>query len=156
MPTLANAMDVGNPSNFERLAFLSPDVRQVRVELVGDEEIRSRIASEYCAERRLLCPHSATAVEAWGRLEEREERPWIVAATAHPYKFAEVVDPLVGCKVEPSAALEAIAGRGGREIQIRASLDALVDALDGSSTARSNSSDGDWPKTIRSAAFGPL
>ena len=90
VPTLANAMDVGNPSNFERLAFLSPDVRQVRVELVGDEEIRSRIASEYCAERRLLCPHSATAVEAWGRLEEREERPWIVAATAHPFKFAEV------------------------------------------------------------------
>ena len=154
--TLANAMDVGNPSNFERLAFLPPGAGQVRVELVTDDEIKARISSEYRAERQLLCPHSATALEAWWRLEDREERPWIVAATAHPYKFAEVVDPLVGCKVEPSAALAAIAGRRERKIRIPARLDALVDALGGRAAAASNSSGRQWPKAARSAAFGPF
>src|SRR5439155_5046830 len=47
--TLANAMDVGNPSNFERVSALPPEVRDVRVELVTDQQIEARITSEYRA-----------------------------------------------------------------------------------------------------------
>src|SRR5258708_10319957 len=129
--TLANAMDVGNPSNFERVAALPSELREVQVELVTDEEIRARITSEYQASGYVWCPHSATAVESWLRLPEaaRSERPWIAAATAHPYKFAETVEPLIGRPVEPSPALAAILNRPTRKIRIGASPRALADAL---------------------------
>ncbi len=129
--TLANAMDVGNPSNFERLSALPPGQLEVRVELVTDEEIKARIASEYRSNGYVWCPHSATAVEAWSRLPERErsERPWIAMATAHPYKFAETVEPLIGRAVEPTPALAAIWDRPTRKIRVPASLEALADAL---------------------------
>lgn len=129
--TLANAMDVGNPSNFERVAALPAAAREVHVELVTDDEIRARVQAEYRASGYLWCPHSATAVEAWSRLPEksREERPWIAAATAHPYKFADVIEPLIGRRIEPSPALEAILHRPVHKIRIRAELNALADAL---------------------------
>jgi threonine synthase len=127
--TLANAMDVGNPSNFERLSALPRDARALRVELVTDEEIAARIRSE--ARKYVWCPHSATAVEAWTRLSdsERSERPWIVAATAHPYKFAETVEPLIGRRIEPTPALAAILDRPQLKIRIRANLAELGAAL---------------------------
>lgn len=129
--TVANAMDVGNPSNFERVAALPPNAREVHVELVTDDEIRSRIAAEYQSSGYVWCPHSATSAEAWTRLPEkvRTERPWIAAATAHPYKFAEVVEPLIGRKVDPSPALKAIFDRPVRKVRIGADLNALVGAL---------------------------
>jgi threonine synthase len=129
--TLANAMDVGNPSNLERVTALPADLRGVRVELVNDGEIGARIISEYRASGYVWCPHSATAVEAWSRFPDgiRCERPWIAAATAHPYKFAETVEPLIGRAVEPSAALAAILNRPTRKIRIGASPGALADAL---------------------------
>jgi threonine synthase len=129
--TLANAMDVGNPSNFERLSSLPAGADEVRVELVTDEEIKARIASEYESSGYVWCPHSATAVEAWSRLgeAERSERPWISMATAHPYKFAETVEPLIGRAVAPTPALADIFDRPTRKIRIGASLDALADAL---------------------------
>lgn len=129
--TLANAMDVGNPSNFERLSALPPEVRDVRVELVTDEEIKARIASEYRTSGYVWCPHSATTAEAWSQLPnaERSDRPWIAMATAHPYKFAEIVEPLIGRTVDPTSALAAILSRSTQKIRIGASLDALVDAL---------------------------
>lgn len=129
--TIANAMDVGNPSNFERVAALSQGEREVRVELVTDAEIKARIVSEYRASGYIWCPHSATAVEAWWRLSEaqRMERPWIAAATAHPYKFSEVVEPLIGRKIEPSPALAAILDRPTHKICIAANLGSLAEAL---------------------------
>ena len=129
--TLANAMDVGNPSNFERLSALPPEAREVRVELVTDDEIKARIADEYQLSGYVWCPHSATAAEAWSRLPdaERSARPWIAMATAHPYKFAEIVEPLIGRAVEPSPALAAILYRPACKIRIGADLGELADAL---------------------------
>lgn len=129
--TLANAMDVGNPSNFERLIALPEELRQVRVELVDDDQIKARIKADYETSGYVWCPHSATAAEAYARLPEHErtERPWIVAATAHPYKFRETVEPLIGRAVEPTAALAAILGRNTRKTEIAPSLEALARAL---------------------------
>jgi threonine synthase len=50
-------------------------------------------------------------------------------ATAHPYKFAEIVEPLIGRTVEPSPALAAISSRPTRKIRIGADLSALADVL---------------------------
>ena len=129
--TLANAMDVGDPSNFERLSALPPQARDVEVELVTDDQIKARIAAEYQASAYVWCPHSATAVEAWSRLPEgaRRDRPWVAAATAHPYKFADVVEPIIGRKIEPSPPLAAILSRSVRKTRISASLWSLAGAL---------------------------
>jgi len=129
--TLANAMDVGNPSNFERLIAMPEAQREVRVELVDDDQIRARIKTDYDASGYVWCPHSATAAEAYARLsdEERNERSWIVAATAHPYKFADVIEPVIGRTVEPTPPLAAILDRDTRKVLVAPTLDALAGAL---------------------------
>jgi threonine synthase len=111
--TVANAMDVGAPSNFERLIALPEAEREVAFELVDDDTIRARIRTEYERSGYVWDPHSATAAEAWARTDDarRAGRVWIAAATAHPYKFAEVVEPVIGKSIEPPPALAAILGR---------------------------------------------
>lgn len=129
--TIANAMDVGAPSNFERLIHLEPALRQLEVELVDDEAIRARIRAEYAATGYVWDPHSATAAEAFARLEPARaaERPWIAAATAHPFKFADVVEPLIGVPIQAPPALQRIIGRPAHKTTIPARLEALAEAL---------------------------
>ena len=135
--TIANAMDVGAPSNFERLLALAPEQRDIRVDLVEDEAIRARMRTEYQASGYVWCPHSATAVEAWARLPgaERSERPWIAAATAHPYKFAEAIEPVIGARIEAPPALASILGRRAVKASGPAELSTLVEALEGDNRA---------------------
>jgi threonine synthase len=130
--TLANAMDVGAPSNFERLLALTPAEREAHVELVEDECIRARMAAEYRASFYVWCPHSATSVEAYSRLSasQRAERPWIAAATAHPFKFAEAIEPVIGARIEAPPMLKAILGRPADKLTIPPELDALAEALE--------------------------
>jgi len=132
LATIANAMDVGAPSNFERLTALPPELRNVEVELVDDEAIRARIRTDFRASGYIWCPHSATASEAYARLPNaaREERPWLAAATAHPFKFAETIEPIISGPIEPTPALRAILGRPSRKHAIPATLTALAGALE--------------------------
>jgi threonine synthase len=129
--TLANAMDVGAPSNFERLIALAPKDRELRVEVVDDAAIRVRITADFTSSGYAWCPHSATAAEVFARLPEVEQgaRRWIAAATAHPFKFAEVVEPLIGQAILPPPALAAIHGRTSRKTSITSTNAALADAL---------------------------
>jgi threonine synthase len=111
--TLASAMDVGNPSNMERLRALHPDwhrlAAEVTAEAITDDEIRARIRADYQAYGEVWCPHTATAAEVHARLPVRErERPWAIVATAHPAKFSEIVTPLIGRAVEVPPALAAL------------------------------------------------
>ena len=98
--TLANAMDVGNPSNFERLRQLwSP--AQLRAQagafVVSDSEIRETIVRVKSEFDEIICPHTATAFCVRKKMTSGD---WILAATAHPAKFAEVVEPLLDETVE--------------------------------------------------------
>jgi threonine synthase len=130
LATIANAMDVGAPSNFERLAALAPG--GLAVERVEDDAIRARIVADYRATGYVWCPHSATAAEAFARLDPavQRERPWLLCATAHPYKFAEIVAPLIGRAVAPPPALAAILTREARALPIPATSAALAAVLD--------------------------
>ena len=130
--TIASAMDVGAPSNFERLATLVAAPGKVDVSVIGDRGIRARIVAEYQASGYVWCPHSATAAEAYARLRPgiREECAWLLCATAHPYKFAEIVAPLIGRPIEPPPALAAIMDRKARALPIPATAAALAAVLD--------------------------
>jgi threonine synthase len=129
--TIANAMDVGAPSNFERLINLPESVREIDVQLVDDATIRQRIKLEYQRSRYVWDPHSATAAEAFARMSDaqRGKRVWIACATAHPYKFADVVEPVIGASIEPPAALAAILGREAHKQGIAPTLGALAQQL---------------------------
>ena len=130
--TVANAMDVGAPSNFERLLRIPRKARKLHVASIGDDAIRRRIRKDYRRSGYVLCPHTAVAVEAYHRIDPaiRSQRPWIVTATAHPGKFAEVVGPLVGEPVPPPPGLEAVLRRRERVTPIPATLAALAEALE--------------------------
>ena len=130
--TIANAMDVGAPSNFERLAALGEALGGFDVELADDDTIRARIAADERASGYVWCPHSATAAEAYARLapELRDERPWLVCATAHPFKFAEIVEPLIGRTLAPPSALAAIGERIAHALPLQPTLSALTNVLE--------------------------
>ena len=107
--TLATAMDVGDPSNFERIRDLWPDVDRLRQNLsartVTDEEIRETIRAGESVWGEIWDPHTACAVRVREQIESERA---VLVATAHPAKFPEVVEPLVGREVavpEPMAEL---------------------------------------------------
>lgn len=131
--TIANAMDVGAPSNFERLVKLPEELGAIDVRLVDDVAIRRRIESDYRDFGYLWCPHSATAAEAYRALDDgsRADRRWVVTATAHPYKFADVIEPIIGRPIEPPPMLEEVMSRTCRKTGISATLDGLVAELRG-------------------------
>ncbi len=110
IPTLANAMDVGAPSNFERLDWLYGDeqaLRQaLRAESVSDRDIRDTVTRAQAELGETLCPHTATAACLLRRLRARGVTGDLcVVATAHPAKFPEVVEPCIGHAVALPPAL---------------------------------------------------
>jgi threonine synthase len=134
--TLASAMDVGNPSNMERLNALFADFERLRgaieADSVDDAHIRSRIRSAYERYGQIWCPHTATAAETYERLpsERRGRGRWVIVATAHAAKFREIVEPLIGRTVEMPPSLAQLYARPVRCTEIAPELDALRRALD--------------------------
>jgi threonine synthase len=100
--TISNAMDVGAPSNFERMAahFSWDEMRRIILGVsVSDEETRNTITEVYRRWGYFLDPHSAVGWKGADKLfrEKRlEAGPLGVLSTAHPAKFAETVEPLTG------------------------------------------------------------
>jgi threonine synthase len=137
MPTLANAMDVGNPSNFDRMFWMyGGDVDAMRRDLAGsrhdDDEVRATIGRVYDERGYLLDPHSAIGylgLKRWRGREGREGQAGIFLATAHPAKFAEIVEPIVGRAIDTPAPLADALARSRQIVRMPATLDALRDEL---------------------------
>jgi threonine synthase len=132
--TLASAMDVGNPSNMERLRALFPELAELRTavsaENVDDAAIRERIRQGFERYGQIWCPHTATAAEVYERLVVGK-RPgrWIIVSTAHPAKFSEIVEPLIGRKVPVPETLAKLFARPTQCTEIEADLASLRAAL---------------------------
>ncbi len=129
--TLASAMDVGNPSNLERLTYLFGGVGElrdlVRASAFDDAAIRATIRDVERVDGYAVCPHTATAIAA---LQLMTEAPapltnWAVVATAHPAKFDDVVEPLIGRDVEMPNSLAELMGRESRYETLSADAMAL-------------------------------
>jgi threonine synthase len=125
--TLANAMDVGNPSNVERLLHLYPKGKGMKEDVqsmsVSDAEIRRTITSGPADYGEIWCPHTATAVQA----REKFGTPhWIVVATASPAKFESIVEPLIKKPVPLPPALAALLGRPSHATEISPDLSELT------------------------------
>ena len=132
--TLANAMDVGAPSNFERLRWLYPDDAVLRhtltADAVEDNAIRTEIRASESRYGTLVCPHTATATAVLARLRARgDRRDFAVVATAHPAKFEEVIEPLIGRKIDIPPPLAALLERRSQSEPIAANYTTFRERL---------------------------
>ena len=135
IPTISNAMDVGDPSNLARiLALYDGDVDRIRADLIGsvhdDDETRDCIAQVYQRTGHVLDPHSAVGylgVDAGRRAFG--EGPCVVLCTAHPAKFREAVEPAIGRSVPVPERLAACLQAERHVTQIAPETSALRDFL---------------------------
>ena len=134
--TLASAMDVGDPSNMERLRHLIPDFAELRGSIeaypVDDAEIREQIAADFVRRGRAWCPHTATGFKVYDQLPpaRRSGDPWIVVATAHPAKFDNIVESVIGETVPVPPTLAALLALPTHSEALEPELRALADVLD--------------------------
>jgi len=141
--TLANAMDVGHPSNFERMRWLyGDDAAAMRRDISGtcyaDDDVRRAIRDVHARSGYLLDPHSAIgylglkAYLAHGDRRGTTDGPacGVFLATAHPAKFGEVVEPIIGRAIEKPPALAAAMARPRHIVRIDATFEALRHVLE--------------------------
>jgi threonine synthase len=130
IPTLANAMDVGDPSNMERLQHLFKDYdalkKNVTALSVSDNDIKKTILEVYKKYHTIICPHTATGFFVRQQLSDK---PWIIAATADPSKFENVIEPIIHTQIPIAPALKELLNRPTHEIEVEANLESCKLAL---------------------------
>ncbi len=133
--TLASAMDVGNPSNMERMRGMLGDAEQLRERLavmaVDDDSIEAEIRARHSEYGFAICPHTATATYTYRRMDDatRNSAHWILVATAHPAKFETIVEPLISAEVPLPDELAAILSRPSHSVAIEPTREALAAAM---------------------------
>jgi len=109
--TLSNAMDVGDPSNFVRLLRLfDREFRSLKNVMTGysfsDGETKAILKKVYLSTKYLLDPHGAVGYGALEKyLQHHRDAAGIFLETAHPVKFYDVVEPIIGEKVPMPAPI---------------------------------------------------
>jgi threonine synthase len=145
--TLSNAMDVGNPSNFVRILELFHkefnSLSQVLTSYsISDDETRQAIKHIYTNYHYLADPHGAVGYLALARYlaEHNDPQPGpvhpdqhpqkgIFLETAHPVKFYDVVEPIIGQKIPMPPAVQALLGKQKQSKKIDADFNQLRDFL---------------------------
>ncbi len=122
--TLSNAMDVGNPSNFIRILelfnneFLSLKEKLSSVSIT-DDETKATIKLVLKTYNYLLDPHGAVGYLALEKyLQQHPDQKGFFIETAHPVKFYDVVEPVIGEKIPLPASVEEIIDREKISIKI--------------------------------------
>lgn len=104
-PTLSNAMDVGNPSNFVRILEIFnqqlPSLQKILTAYsITDEETQSAIQALWKHHTYLADPHGAVGALALQRyLSEHPGEKGLFLETAHPVKFYNTVEPVIGTTI---------------------------------------------------------
>ncbi len=122
--TLANAMDVGNPSNMERFLYSpSTDISAVSI---SDEKIKQTIVETYNKYGVIIDPHTATAVSAWNG----QQGAWVLVSTAHPSKFHEIVEPLIDKSLDFPPQLKEVFEKPVSFVEIDPTIESFVKELE--------------------------
>lgn len=132
--TIANAMDVGDPSNFARVLDLyGASHEAICAEISGvrytDEQIREIMAETFAKEGYMLDPHGACG---FGALKDglKDGETGVFLETAHPAKFLETVEGVIGTKVEIPAKLAEFMKGTKQSIEISAAYEDLRSFLE--------------------------
>lgn len=131
--TPSNAMDVGAPSNFERMVALYPEVEKIREDIVGyyfdDEATINAINECYKKYSYMVCPHTAVGILAakkYLNMEENKGKQVVSLSTAHPGKFLEIVKEATGIFPPLPDCLEQLKNLEKQSTVIEPTLDDLV------------------------------
>ena len=130
VPTISNAMDVGNPSNFVRiLKLFNDDSDNLRGKMeavsVSDETTANTMRKVYKKHDYVLDPHGAVGFYALEKyLEQNPNDKGFFLATAHPVKF-DSVKQILGTFGEMPVAVEELLSRPKQSIEIKVSYDDL-------------------------------
>lgn len=136
IPTASNAMDVGAPSNLERITWLyrnDPATlhRDLSGHAVSEQQTADTIRDVYRKTGYVLDPHTAVAYHA--ALAHREagggREPLVVLATAHPAKFPDVVEQMIGHEVDLPEGLRQAMGKRETMVDIAPDRGAVAAAL---------------------------
>jgi len=135
VPTLSNAMDVGDPSNFVRiLEIFAHEFSSLKKVLtsysISDEETRATIRNVYKKYHYLPDPHGAVGFLALEKyLAAHPGEKGIFLETAHPVKFYDAVESETGEKVPLPGAVNSLLGREKISTKINPDFSALKDFL---------------------------
>lgn len=125
--TLANAMDVGKPSNLERIDNLFPRIGSLRKNVtsvsVNDEKIKETISRVYKKYKYIICPHTATGFYVRDMLPKND---WTIVATADPIKFETIVESIVEKKLEVKKHLQELLDRPCKYNEINQNMEELI------------------------------
>ncbi len=125
--TIANAMDVGNPSNFARILDLYNGDHDTIASIISgatfsDEQIREAIKTCYHEHGYILDPHGACGYRALAEgLKDGETGVFL--ETAHPAKFKETVENVIGTELELPKRLADFMKGEKRTVQMSSKFD---------------------------------
>ena len=122
--TLSNAMDVGNPSNWVRIAdIFKDDWDELKTLVTGyrydDEETLSAIKFIYDNDHYVACPHTAIAWQAlrdWQQDNFKSDTAGVFLSTAHPCKFPDVYPKSIAGKVVVPEQVKALAKKKKKSV----------------------------------------
>jgi threonine synthase len=136
LKTISNAMDVGHPSNFERLVIVFEGSakkmqRWIKGVVITDQETRDTMRQVYQDSGILIDPHTAVGVLASRRYFEdsRYSGQILSLATAHPGKFVDIVEQATGTAPELPATLKEALAKKKEAIALKPTLDLLREFL---------------------------
>jgi threonine synthase len=134
-PTLSNAMDVGNPSNFVRILEMFNNQFHSLKNLLSSYSISDEATSETIREvwhscGYLLDPHGSVGYLCLEKyLNEHNWQKGIFLETAHPVKFYDVVEPVIGKKVPLPASVKSLLDKKKQSVPMEPSYDELKSYL---------------------------
>ena len=130
--TISNAMDVGNPSNFARIRHLfNGGLQKIKQQLWGasfsDVQTQDAIGEVYQKYHHLMDPHTAVGYQAAkqyqnsasGYFGEDTRSPIIILSTAHPAKFGDVIEPVIGEQVSIPDRLASCLDKSKQSIKMK-------------------------------------
>ena len=133
--TISNAMDVGNPSNFVRILELFKHDYTTISNLISsckisDEETRKTIARVYQQHNYLTDPHGAVGFASLEQyLNEHPSQKGFFLETAHPVKFSDVVEEVIGKPLEIPALMKHLFQLEKKSIRVKAEYEELKSYL---------------------------
>ncbi|MCG8571744.1 MAG: threonine synthase [Spirochaetes bacterium] len=134
--TFSNAMDVGNPSNFDRMLAIYGSHDEMNQDILGykvtDSQTLAIISSVYQNYNYLLDPHGAVGYKALSDYRKErgdEETPIVLLETAHPAKFGEVIEKATGVLPEIPEVLKEALTKEKVSIEINAKYEDLKNYL---------------------------
>jgi threonine synthase len=135
VPTISNAMDVGSPSNFVRILELFGHNYQSIVDkisgyTISDEQTRQTIADVYQTSNYVLDPHGAVAYHALQQyLNEHQADKGIFLETAHPVKFPETVEAMIGKSIPVPPGAQELFSKEKSSVKMDSNFSALKEWL---------------------------